>query len=376
VSSEVASGIKACPADAVGFADCRCVLMVGTHATTRGGVRMVVEGYLKGGLFRRTPVTYVATHCEGSHWRKALAALAGWAGVAWQLARLDRPLVHVHVASRASFWRKSVVCLMARLARRPYLLHVHGGEFLQFYAEECGPSARWFIRRIFARAALVLALTEDWRARLARMCPQARIEVLPNGVALPPSRAPRHAARTRVLYLGVLHESKGTHDLIDAFARVASRHPEWKLVCAGDGAIAETHALAAELGISDRVECPGWLDTESKDAALAAAEIFVLPSYAEGLPMALLEAMAWGLPAIATPVGGVPNVVRDGVNGLLVAPGHTDALAESLSALMASADRRRELGAAARATIEREFSLDASLERLLRIYSGFGIAYS
>jgi glycosyltransferase involved in cell wall biosynthesis len=264
------------------------------------------------------------------------------------------------------------VCLMARLARRPYLLHVHGGEFHRFYGEECGPLAQWFIRRTFARAALVLALTEGWRTRLAEICPQALIEVLPNGVALP--ALDRRDEARRVLYLSLLHRAKGAHDLVHAFARLAARFPEWRLVCAGNGAVEQIRALAAGLGIADRVECPGWLDARAKDAELATAAIFVLPSYAEGLPMALLEAMAWAIPVIATPVGGIPGAIQHGKNGILIPPADIDALSAALGDLMNSRERRRALGQAARASIEQEFSLDDSIESLVRIYSRFGIS--
>jgi glycosyltransferase involved in cell wall biosynthesis len=333
---------------------------------------MVVEGYRGHASFRRAPVHFVATHWERGPWMKAAIAIGGWLRVAWKLVMLDRPLVHVHVSSRASFWRKSMVCLMARVAGRPYLLHVHGGEFHRFYGEECGPFAQWFIRRIFARAALVLALTEGWRTRLAAICPQAAIEVLRNGVALP-SRASRKEA-PRVLFLSLLHRAKGTHDLVHAFARLTARFPQWTLMCAGNGAIEEIRALAEELGIEDKVTCPGWLDARAKDTELAAAAIFVLPSYAEGLPMALLEAMAWGIPVIATPVGGIPGAIQHGQNGILISPGDVDALSGALGELMHSGERRRALGNAARSTIEQEFSLDASVAHLLHIYSRFGIS--
>jgi glycosyltransferase involved in cell wall biosynthesis len=360
-------------APAYGAPRCRSVLMVGTHPTTKGGIRMLVENYRTHGLFRRARVTFIATHWERSTLAKAAIALAAIARVAWQLVRLDRPLVHVHVSSRASFWRKSIVCLMVMAARRPYILHVHGGEFLRFYEEECGPRAQRFLRWIFARAALVLALTEGWRERFTRMCPQARVEVLANGVPLPDlaNRAP--ASPPRLLFLGVLNRAKGTHDLVHAFARLAHELPEWRLVCAGSGVVDEIRALAAELGIADRVECTGWLDAEAKTGVLRSASIFALPSYAEGLPMAVLEAMAWALPVVATPVGGIPGAVRHGQTGILVPPRDIDALAAALRELMRSPQRRQALGAAARASIEREFSLDASIERLLAIYSRFGI---
>ncbi|MGH8327317.1 MAG: glycosyltransferase family 4 protein, partial [Steroidobacteraceae bacterium] len=127
------------------------------------------------------------------------------------------------------------------------------------------------------------------------------------------------------------------------------------------------------LGIGERVDCPGWLDQDRKSAELAAATAFVLPSYAEALPMALLEAMSWRLPVIATPVGGIPQVIEHEANGLLVTPGDIEGTAAAMARLMRESALASRLGAAARRTIEESYSLDTSIKRLLEIYRGFGI---
>lgn len=360
---------------------CRCVLMVGTDPASLGGIRAVVQSYRDAGLFERFPVTYVATHRDGGPWRKLTRAFGGWARAALSLATLDAPLVHVHSASRASFWRKSVVCLMARLAGRPYLLHLHGGAFARFYHLECGAFARRFVRSVLAHAALVLAVSEHWRAELERICPQAKVEVLPNAVALPPPEACRArgtaceaGAARRILFLGQLHAEKGVLDLVRAFARIAGRFPHALLVCAGPGPHAGIEALARELGVAERVHCPGWLEGEKKRRAFAEADVFVLPSYAEGLPMALLEAMSHRVPVIASPVGGIPQVVRDGENGLLVPAGDVAGLAHALAAVLGDPALAARFGAAGRAAIESQFALEASLARLGKIYAHFGVA--
>jgi glycosyltransferase involved in cell wall biosynthesis len=100
------------------------------------------------------------------------------------------------------------------------------------------------------------------------------------------------------------------------------------------GSLDEVRQLATQLDVSDRVVCPGWLNPERKNAELASGTVFILPSYAEGMPMALLEAMSWRLPVIATPVGGIPQVIEHDVNGLLVPPGDIDGLAANITRLM------------------------------------------
>jgi glycosyltransferase involved in cell wall biosynthesis len=354
---------------------CRRVLMVGTDLRGMGGIRTVVQGYIDAGLFNRIDCTYVTTHRPGSHWTKLSLALTGWIQAAVRLLTLDAPLVHIHLSSRASFWRKSVVCVLARLARRPYLLHVHGSEFADFY-QECPPAARRIVRAVLARATLVLALSEAWRATLQQISPRARLEVLPNAVPLPAldgSLRPVGRQPT-LLFFGEIARHKGVFELAQAFARVAAAFPGLQLVYAGTGrAVAETRELTARLGLGERAEFTGWLEAERKRAVLAGATIFVLPSYVEGMPMALLEAMSWGLPVIATPVGGVPEIVTHEVDGLLVPPGDVEALAAAVARLMSEPQLRERLGRAARETVATRFSLDSAVERLLGIYRRFGI---
>ncbi|MGH8229802.1 MAG: glycosyltransferase family 4 protein [Steroidobacteraceae bacterium] len=360
---------------------CRSVLMVGTDPAGPGGISAVVQGYLEGGLFERFPCVYVTTHRQGSRPLKLRTAIRGWLAVAFDLVRLPAPLVHVQMASRASFWRKTLVCLMARARRRPYLLHVHGGEFVEFYEHECSRTAQRVVRSVLAHASLVIALSEEWRRALARICPQAVIEVVPNAVRLPaapdtsrpaPRRGASGAAST-VLFLGDVCRAKGALDLVRAVARIAGHFPQLRLVCAGRGATEQVRALARELGVSERVHCPGWLERERKRAALAEAAVFALPSYAEGMPMALLEAMSWGLPVVASGVGGIPQVIRSEVNGLLIDAGNVEGLAAALARLLADAELRVRLGMAARATIEAQFALEGTLARLGAIYGRFGL---
>ena len=355
--------------------ECRTLLMVGTDLDGMGGVRAVVRGYVDGGLFERYDCVYVASHRAGNTWVKIFTALKAWVRVALLLHKLDAPLVHVQAASHGSFWRKAVVCLMARCAGRPYIFHLHGGGFARFYEHESGRVGRSVIRSTLGHAAVVIALSEEWRERLLKICPTARVEVLHNAVAIPKLQIQsRQAAHATLLFLGHLLPEKGVFDLLEACARVARRVPDLRLVLGGIGRIEALRERAVQLGLGSHVELPGWLEPKEKSAALAASTLFLLPSYIEGMPMALLEAMSWGLPVIATPVGGIPQVVTHEVNGLLVAPGDVAGLATAITRLLEDPALSGRLGNAARETIERGFSLDEALARLSSIYNRFGLA--
>jgi len=354
---------------------CRSVLMVGTNPDVRGGISSVVRGYYSGGLFQRFDIRYVPTHCDGSAAQKAIAALRAYVRLAGLLLTADAPLLHIHLSSRASFWRKAVVCAMARICGRPYVLHAHGSEFSKFYHEECGAFSKWIVRRVLERSALLLALSAQWNDTLKRIAPRATVQTLPNAVPLRdvPARAVDDDAPLRILFAGRIGARKGTYELLDSFARLAPKFPAATLVCAGDGEGAKLKQLAAQLGVAGRFECPGWLSAESIASELQRASIFALPSHHEGVPMAMLEAMSRSLPVLTTPVGGIPEVIENDRNGVLVPAGDVDAIEAALERLLRSSSERERLGAAARATIADRFSLESTIERLAALYRFFGV---
>jgi glycosyltransferase involved in cell wall biosynthesis len=353
---------------------CRSVLMVGTSPQVRGGVSSLVRSYYDGGLFQRFDIRYVPTHRDGTAAQKAVAALKAYVRLSGLLITSDAPLVHIHLASRASFWRKAIICAMARIRRRPYVLHVHGAEFSKFYHEECGAFSKWIVRHTLERAALLLALSGQWQERLKSIAPRATVQTLPNAVALreAPSRA-GDGGPIRVLFAGRIGARKGTFELLRAFARLAPKFPAATLVCAGDGEGEKLKQLAAELDVTGRLECPGWLDAEQMAGELRRASVFALPSHQEGVPIALLEAMSHSLPVLTTPVGGIPEVIENDRNGVMVTPGDVDAIEAALEGLLRSAAERERLGAAARATIAERYSLESTIERLAALYRFFGV---
>jgi glycosyltransferase involved in cell wall biosynthesis len=278
------------------------------------------------------------------------------------------------MSSRGSFWRKSIVALIAYAAGRPYLLHLHGSEFMTFFDQECGLIRKSFVRVTFKHASLVLVLGPQWQRDVLRICPEANVEVLPNGVPVPSDDRPiKNELVPQILTLGRLGCRKGTYDLLRAFSIVVQRDPSVRLVCAGDGEIPEARVLARDLGIESKVDFPGWLSPDQTRGQLRRATMFVLPSYAEGLPMALLEAMSYGLPVITTPVGGIPEVVSHDETGLLVNAGDVEALASAIIELLNHPSARARLGGAARAQVTREHSLESVLRRIRQIYRRYGV---
>ena len=339
---------------------------------TRGGIAAVIAAYRAAGLFERWPVEYVATHCEGSWPRKLLVAARALRRFAALLAAEPDTVVHVHCASRASFWRKCVFMAIAHAARCPVILHLHGGSFARFYERECGLLRRRIVRFFLERAACVIVLSERWRAWLTQVAALRHVVCIPNPVPIAPAPPPG-GRRNVVLFLGRLTREKGLHELLEAFAGLRVQLPEAELVCAGAGELEAAQQRAARLGIEETVRFPGWIGPQERQAWLRRAAVLALPSHAEGLPMCLLEAMAAGVPVVASAVGGIPDVVRHGVNGLLVAPGDAAELERALRRLLREPRLAAALGAAGRESVRERNAPERVLAQLEGVYAGLGL---
>jgi len=347
------------------------VVMVGTSLHTRGGISAVVASYRRAGLFTRWPIDYVESHRDGSRLAKLACALRGLARMAWLALRHPNALLHVHVASRASFWRKCAFMALGRIAGWPIVFHLHGGGFADFYDGE-SPRARRAIRFFLDRAACIVTVSERWSAWVRSVSANPRVVCLPNAVALARPQPVRREAAL-IAFVGRCEQSKGVLELIEAFADVRQAIPGARLECAGDGDLDAVADHAQVLGVANGVRVLGWVDPGHRDRLLARAAVFALPSHAEGLPMSLLEAMAAGCPVVAASCGGIPDLVVDGVNGLLVPPGDVDALARALHRLLVDRGLAERLAAEARVTIARRYTAEAALERLEQLYTGLGV---
>jgi glycosyltransferase involved in cell wall biosynthesis len=344
------------------------IVMIGSDRDVRGGVSAVVRVCEEQGLFERWNAIYLAPHRDGTPSQKAAQALRAWATFMGMVRRHEAALLHVHLNSDASFWRKALFIVPAIAAGIPYVLQVHCGRFPEFYRDGCGALSRRFVRWVLSRARSVLALSDGSREALSSIDPQLPVAVLPNPVAIPPWKADTASEPPTVLYLGMLTEAKGVFDLLRAWKAVKMAIPAARLVLAGVGEVERVHALARAAGFGADLVTPGWVDDAGKAALMRRAALVVLPSHWEAMPMSVLESMAAGLPVVASRVGGIPSVVLDGVTGLLVQPRDINGLAEALVALLRDPVMRRAMGDAGRERASAEFSAGVVVPRLEAVW--------
>lgn len=290
-----------------------------------------------------------------------------------RLARRDRVrLLHVNMAERMSVVRKGFLVWLGRRLGVPVLLHLHAGLFITFY-EGLPPRLQRGVRWVFEASDHVIVLGQIWKTYLVDRLglDPAKISVVYNGVAAIPDRPPRRpqpGAPTRLIYVGRLTAEKGLAELLRVLARPDLVARDWTLTFVGSGEQARFEAMAETLGLGRRVRFTGWLGPEGVRAELAAADIFVLPSHYEGMPLCILEALSAGLPVISTAVGALPEVLSDGETALLVPPHDEDALAAALNRLMSVPTLRAQLGAAGAALHAQRFSVEPFARTLLALY--------
>ncbi len=337
---------------------------------TPGGIRRAIEYLVDewNGLEGAPRVDRLALRGEGSLRAAVPVFGSALARTALRLLR-DRPrLIHLNVTQRGSTARAFAIVFLARAGRVPVVIHLHSSAYDAFLRSVPSP-ARWPIRWMFQSAARVVVLGDGWATSIqsALEISVDRVLVLPNAVPGPPTTPRRqHEGPVRLLFLGQLGHRKGVPDLIEALGRLDGL--AWQAVFAGDGEQQPYRARAGALGIADRITFTGWVDAGRVRAELRDADILLLPSHAEGLPLAVLEGMAYGLAVIATPVGAVPEVVRNGETALLFPPGDVDALAACLRCLLTDRPLRERLGVGARAAWERSHDIQAYARRVAALY--------
>lgn len=329
------------------------VLLLGPSLKVNGGISSVEKLILEH-ISSDIQIQHIPTHEEGSTQKKIWVFSKALFQLIWTLLTQNIDVVHIHFSQRGSAFRKAILTLLIWLFRKPIVLHAHGSEFHVFYSR-LSLKLQQLLSWIFCRCSCFIVLSESWKhfytANLKLTNKQ--IIVLPNPVQLPaqmPNRFPTE--QVNFLFLGRVGQRKGAFDLIKSFATLSAQLQACSsLILAGDGDLFEAQQLIENLNLTNRITLCGWVNPQQRDVLLAKANVFVLPSYNEGLPMALLEAMSWGLPVITTPVGGIPELVNQLENGLLVNPGDIKQLSEAMKSLIENSALRLYLGNNARASV-------------------------
>lgn len=344
------------------------VLVVATGRMTRGGITSVVKAHETGQQWKDYNCVWIQTHRDSN----ALVKLwyFGTALLQYLILIPFSDIVHFHLSENTSAMRKRLLLPIAKLFGKKVIVHFHA---FSVDSTICG-KYRSIYEYLFCKADMIIVLSEYWKRMLVseinldgdkiriiyNPCPQ--VESRPSDMSI-------SSINKQILYAGTVCHRKGYEDMIRAFSKVAAVHPDWKIVFAGNGEIEQGKALADKLNILEQTLFLGWVNGDAKDKAFRDATIFCLPSYAEGFPMGVLDAWAYGLPVITTPVGGIPDIAIDGKNMLLFKPGDIDTLAIQMDRMMSDNSLREAIAGESVYLANTTFNIDNINKALGELYS-------
>ena len=363
------------------------VLMLGTGFDVKGGItsvqRLIIDAHAP-----NIRIQHVPTIIKGSAWQNIIAFVRAIQQLCWAILTKEVDIIHIHFAERGSTLRKSILISIALLFRQSIILHAHGGSYREFYAA-LPKFIQGILSLLFGKCSRIIVLSQSWQDYYhdTFAIDKSKLIVLYNPVVVPteiPNRLNRK--QLKFIFLGLIGKrggaldlvksgisfprpDKGAFDLINAVAAMPTEDRDRvELVLAGNGDLDAANQLISDLNLTDKVTILTWLNFQQRDKLLAEADGFILPSYNEGLPMSMLESMAWGLPVIVTPVGGIPEVIVDKYNGLLVEPGNREQLIAAMQSLIRDEDLRVSLGTAARHSVT-SLDIHSYMKSLVEVYS-------
>lgn len=301
------------------------VVTVAVSSRTRGGITSLINAYRQTALWTDWNMVWVETQIDRSKVENLWMAIKAIFVFLYHLPSAD--LIHMHFSEPISAIRKLLFVFLTKLFGKKLLVHFHAFSVDTTIHGKVGFAYKY----IFSRSDKAIVLSNYWKEAITEKWPALAGKLMVVYNPCSPAQPMEVERQNSILFAGTVNQRKGYQDLIKAFAAVKDNHPDWKLVFAGNGEIETATHLAKSLQIEENVEFLGWVSGSEKARAFSESSIFCLPSYAEGFPMAVLDAFSYGLPVITTPVGGIPDLLTDTENALIYQPGDIGALSTCLT---------------------------------------------
>lgn len=361
------------------------VLMIGPVAPPLGGMTISLNNLITSGLKDKYDISVL--DITGYRARNKRGNILG--GIAYQLYLMlklvailivKRPrIVHAHMASFFYFFRRGADVVICKLFGKKVVFHLRGGKFIEFYNKSSflGKSA---IRSILRISDKVIVLSEYWKDFVSGIADKKKIMVVPNGVRC----ADFHLDKDKkielgftkdhilVLSMGPIGKRKGTFDVLASIKPVTARFNNISFIFCGtgefEGEILQFLGLVRDMGFGPYAKYVENIVGQEKNDYYLSSDIFILPSYAENLPNSVLEAMAAGLPVIVSDVGAIPELVKDGVNGLIIKPGDVKAIADRIIMLAKDRDLRKRMGDINRELMRQKYDMPIIAGMIDRVY--------
>lgn len=341
------------------------VLFIGPdYRDHRGGIGAVLDVYSK----NISPFKFIPTYVTKPLPKQTAVYLSAIFKLIW-VCITDRQIkiLHIHHASKGSFFRKSLLVLIGKLFGKKVILHVHGAKFHVFY--EKYKLRKRFIKFIIEKADVVVCLSEVWKEFFSSNFRLKKLVIINNVIPTAVRDAhDKNGEAINLLFLGQIGVRKGLFDLLDVLAQNRSEFKnKVRLTIGGIGEVERLEKTLADHQFNGDVKFAGWVNGIKKAELLNGCDVYVLPSYFEGLPISILEAMSYGKPVISTHVGGIPEIVKPGVNGWLFEPGDKNALGSIITEAMNDKERLKQYGSNS-LTISQNYTPESVFQSVNELY--------
>ena len=303
--------------------------MIGPDLNGLGGISRVVKIWYECGFLENYRTELISSVSDNEshkviHLSKALLKLL--------ICAFGDNILYIHTSSYNSFRRKIAFILIGYIFKKKVLLHIHPSHFYAYLCQLGGLEKR-FIYSLLNKIHAFIVLTKDMKIKMGTLYPNHEILILPNPVDmrfLQPGEM-RTRDKLRIVFLGWFIKEKGIYELADAVGEIAKTKPNIKLDFYGTKNVDSLKKYVCEKQLESNIIVHGWIGDSEKAEVLKKCTMLVLPSYSEGIPNVILEAMATKTPIVSTVVGGLSEVLEDGVNALIVRAGDSKDLEEKLS---------------------------------------------
>lgn len=347
--------------------------MIGNHESVHGGITSVIKQILDHEWTEEdVDIRFLPSYKGGNNVQKILYFLGAVKEYKTILKKDPPELVYMHMSHHGSFDRASVLQKIAKKHNIPTVVHLHGSEFKKYY-DECSDKKRKAISGFFEDCGAVITLGALWKQYIRAIAPKAKTHVLNNSIHIPQQAVTQEQAEMNVLFLGVLIQRKGVADLLQAVKKLVDGKKlegiRVRFHIGGTGPEEEVlKQYVRENQLDSYVDFLGWVDGETKKKALETNQVFILPSYNEGLPIAVLEAISYGMPVIATNVGSIAEAVLEGENGFLVNPGDVGGYVNALQRLISDYPLRQSMAKKSRDLAEKQYDEKKYFVKLAEVF--------
>ncbi|MFZ5987264.1 MAG: glycosyltransferase family 4 protein [Bacillota bacterium] len=342
------------------------IYMIGPSFRTQGGISSVLciyEANYKDSLGMEFIPSYSGHKRLKDIYYFVLCVLR----VLWICLWERSPVFHIHTASKGSYLRKSIIASICKVFNKTVIIHIHGAMFDKFL-ENSRPKKKQQIIKFLNKADKLVVLSESWRRYFFDYVPARNIKVIYNPSSTYDEKLEKKEnVIPKILFMGRLGQRKGVYDLIEAAKKIKEK--DFILTLYGDGEVDRVKEIVDRYGLSKKIEVNGWVSHSEIGKLYDDCDILVLPSYAEGLPMSVLEAIGKGLAIVSTNVGGIAEAVLDGENGFIVSPGDVERLSEKLELLITNPDLRGRMGKRSHEIAGIKFSIHRIGKELDALYS-------